>query len=139
MKPDLCERKIKIALALEQAREKIALPEDMLRQILYNLILNAAEASPENGVVRIAAEIAANRLHIAVADQGEGIPEEIGARIFEPFFTTKRTSTAGGAGLGLSICKTLVETINGKIEFTSQPGKGTEFRISLPLNGKSQK
>jgi PAS domain S-box-containing protein len=139
MKPDLCERKIKIALALEQAREKIALPEDMLRQILYNLILNAAEASPENGVVRIAAEIAANRLHIAVADQGEGIPEEIGARIFEPFFTTKKTSTAGGAGLGLSICKTLVETINGKIEFTSQPGKGTEFRISLPLNGKSQK
>ncbi len=133
MKPG--EREIKFDLDLAQAREKITLPENMLRQILYNLALNAVEASPAEGIIRITAAIAENRLHIAVADQGEGIPAEIGARIFEPFFTTKRTSTAGGAGLGLSVCKTLVETMAGEIAFASQPGKGTEFRISLPLNG----
>jgi PAS domain S-box-containing protein len=137
MKPELWERKIEFDLDLEQAREKITLPEDMLRQILYNLVLNAIEASPQNGVIRITAGAAANRLHIAVADQGEGIPNEFGARIFEPFFTTKKTSTAGGAGLGLSVCKTLIETMAGEIAFTSRPGKGTEFRISLPLNGAS--
>jgi signal transduction histidine kinase len=107
----------------------------MLRQILYNLALNAVEASPADGTIRITAAIAANRLHIAVADQGEGIPAEIGDRIFEPFFTTKRISANGGAGLGLSVCKTLVEAMAGEISFVSQPGKGTEFKISLPLNG----
>jgi PAS domain S-box-containing protein len=138
LKPDLSERKLDFTLDLEQAREKTTLPEDMLRQILYNLILNAIEASPDAGIIRITAAITGNRLQIAVADQGEGIPAEIGARIFEPFFTTKRTSTNRGAGLGLSVCKTLVETMAGEIAFTSEPGKGTAFRISLPLNGAKE-
>jgi signal transduction histidine kinase len=129
------ERAIKFDLDLARAREKITLPENMLRQILYNLALNAVEASPADGTIRITAAIAGNRLHIAVADQGEGIPAEIGDRIFEPFFTTKRISANGGTGLGLSVCKTLVEAMAGEISFTSQPGKGTEFKISLPLNG----
>jgi signal transduction histidine kinase len=131
VKPE--ERAVKFDLDLAQG--KITLPENMLRQILYNLALNAVEASPADGTIRITAAIAANRLHIAVADQGEGIPAEIGDRIFEPFFTTKRISANGGAGLGLSVCKTLVEAMAGEISFTSQPGKGTEFKISLPLNG----
>lgn len=134
IEPDLCGRQIKFDLDLKQAREKVTLPEDMLRQILYNLILNAVEASPANGVIRITAGIVANRLQIAVADQGDGIPNEFGTRIFEPFFTTKQTSATGGAGLGLSVCKSLVEAMTGEITFTNQPGKGTEFRVSLPLN-----
>jgi PAS domain S-box-containing protein len=138
VKPDLRERRVEFDLDLAQAREKITLPENMLRQILYHLVLNAVEASPCGGRVRITARVAANSLNIAVIDHGEGIPEEINARIFEPFFTTKQTSITGGVGLGLSMCKNLVEAMKGTIEFTSEPGRGTEFRISLPLNGKKE-
>ncbi len=108
----------------------------MLRQILYNLILNAIEASPPNGLVHVKAAVEEDRMTIAVADQGCGIPEELRAQIFEPFFTTKEAPNKSGVGLGLSICKNLVDAMNGTLELTSQPGKGTEFRISLPLNGK---
>jgi signal transduction histidine kinase len=137
LKPHMRENKIKFDLDLRQARETVALPENMLRQILYNLILNAVEASQQGGLIRITAKITDHCLHVAVSDCGEGIPEEIQSRIFEPFFTTKSNSAMGGMGLGLSICKSLVEATNGALEFTSRPGKGTEFRVSLPLQEKT--
>lgn len=75
---------------------------------------------------------------ITVADQGEGIPEEIRAHIFEPFFTTKGELPQGGVGLGLAFCKSLIETMNGTITFDSKLGEGSEFRVVFPLNGRNR-
>jgi signal transduction histidine kinase len=110
----------------------VRLPENRLRQILYNLIQNAIDASPQGGSVRIGAVIDQQCLTITVSDQG-GIPEEARPHIFEPFFTTKSDLATGGLGLGLSVCKSLVEAMDGSIAFESEPGKGTEFRVILPL------
>ncbi len=134
LRPQFLERHVDFKPDLERARRMITLPENMLRQILYNVILNAQEASPPNGLVFITAQTGEQNLEITVADQGEGIPEEIKAQIFEPFFTTKSSGNTGGMGLGLSICKSLVEAMNGAITFDSKPGEGTICRITMPLN-----
>jgi len=136
MKPKFREQKITVEFDAGSSSPKITLQENMLRQIIYNLVLNALEASLPGGVIRIVAETSEQSLKMAVIDQGEGIPEDIQPQIFEPFFTTKSRARTGGMGLGLSICKNLVEAMNGAIEFSSQPGEGTEFRISLPLSAK---
>jgi PAS domain S-box-containing protein len=133
LKPKFLERHVDFKLDLERARRMITLPENMLRQILYNVILNAQEASPPNSLVFITAQTDEQNLEITVADQGEGISEEIKAKIFEPFFTTKSNGSNGGMGLGLSICKSLVEAMNGAITFDSKPGEGTICRIIIPL------
>lgn len=130
--------KVKITLDLQNAATMVNLPENMLRQILYNLILNAIEASPPEGVVRVAAAVGKECLTITVADQGQGIPEELQTQIFAPFFTTKEGANNNSIGAGLSICKNLVDAMQGTLELTTQPGKGTEFKIALPLNGTSK-
>ena len=102
--------------------------------MLVNLIQNAAEAiaaTPEQGgriTVRASGFPAEAAVVVAVEDDGPGIPAEQLASVFEPFFTTKFT----GTGLGLAISKSLVEQHGGRIEVTSEPGKGTSFLIILP-------
>jgi signal transduction histidine kinase len=127
------QRQVKIEPDTKRAFAKVNFPENRLRQILYNLLQNAIEASPDGGLVRVTAVIDQQQLTIAVSDQGQGIQAEVRSHIFEPFYTTKDGSTSGGMGLGLSVCKSLVEAMNGSIDFESNPGKGTEFRIVLPL------
>jgi PAS domain S-box-containing protein len=134
LKPQCRERHVDFKPDLERARSLVTLPENMLRQILYNVILNAQEASPPNGLVLVTAQADGQNLDIAVADHGEGIPEEIKTRIFEPFFTTKSNGSSGGMGLGLSICKNLVEAMNGAITIDSKAGEGTICQITIPLD-----
>jgi signal transduction histidine kinase len=105
-----------------------------LRQVLYNVIQNAIEASPASGVVKVAATVAGNAIDISIADQGSGISEEARDRIFEPFFTTKSKLSTGGLGLGLSVSKSLVESMGGTLAFETQIGAGTVFKITLPLD-----
>ncbi len=123
---------VQIELDGNQATGMVRLPQNHLRQILYNLIQNAIEASPPGGVVRIAAAIEQQRLKIAVIDQGGGISEDARLHLFEPFYTTKYDTTKGGIGLGLPICKSLVEAMNGAIDFESNSSVGTEFRLMIP-------
>ncbi|MCI0692233.1 PAS domain S-box protein [candidate division KSB1 bacterium] len=127
------QRRIKLELDTDSATNMVRLPENRLRQILYNLIQNALDASPQGSSVRIRAIIDRQCLTITVSDQGDGIPEEARPHIFEPFFTTKIDLATGGLGLGLSVCKSLVEAMNGSIAFESKLGKGSEFRVILPL------
>jgi signal transduction histidine kinase len=105
-----------------------------LRQVLVNLIQNAAEAMPETGghvVVRATAFpgqlTTEGSLVVAVEDDGPGIAADHLDRLFEPFFTTKFS----GTGLGLAISKSIVEQHGGRIEVTSQPGRGTTFLLFL--------
>ncbi len=127
----------KVAIEIEPHDPPIAvtLQENLFRQILNNLLLNAIDASPPGKVVKIGVTRVENILTLTVSDHGRGIPQEVHSQIFEPFFTTKGGRSNTSLGLGLSICKNLVELIGGSIDFTSEMGKGTVFRVVLPIRG----
>ncbi|MCK5732768.1 MAG: ATP-binding protein, partial [Candidatus Latescibacteria bacterium] len=112
----------------------VVMPEPLVRQVLYNVLQNAIEASPPGGIVRIVVAVSENVLTLTIFDQGGGIPEEMGSQIFEPFFTTKSGLTTGGLGLGLSVSRNIVESLGGSLHFESTAGQGTVFNITLPFN-----
>lgn len=136
MEPLAREGGVRLELEAAHARGVVLLSENMLRQILYNLLLNAVEASAEKSTVRITAGISMERLQLQIADQGHGILPDIGTRIFEPFFSSKSKALNGGLGLGLTICKSLVEAMGGSINYESQINRGTTFTVTIPLNRK---
>ena len=125
-------RENNITIEIDSKPITMEMPEGLLRQVLYNILLNAIEASPQGGVVKIMTEVNNEILTLLISDQGVGISLEVQPRIFEPFFTSKHGSQKG-LGLGLSVSKDIVEKLGGHIGFESEPGKGTLFRIILPL------
>ncbi len=110
-----------------------------VRQILYNLISNAVKFT-EVGEVRVNADYSDGKLTLTVADTGIGIEPDRLSRLFDRFVQADSSTTRrfGGTGLGLSICKELATCMGGAIEAESRPGRGTVFRMSLPL-GRVQK
>jgi len=109
--------------------------ESRLGQVFLNLVVNAAQSIEEGNAelneIRVRTSVDdRGRVLVTVTDSGSGIPEEVQARLFTPFFTTKPVGV--GTGLGLSICHRIVTSLGGEISFTSEVGKGTEFRVSLP-------
>jgi two-component system sensor histidine kinase PilS (NtrC family) len=108
--------------------------EDRIKQVLWNLVLNAAQAVDKNkGLIRIRTEDyvdveAGGVVKLTVADDGPGIPEDIQKRIFDPFFSTK----ADGTGLGLPIVARIVDSLGGRVEVDSTPGRGTDFSVYFP-------
>jgi len=103
-----------------------------VQQTMVNIIMNAAQAMPEGGQIQIRTGTNDQYVFVAISDTGPGIKEEDMERIFEPFFTTKEKEQ--GTGLGLSLCKRLIEANAGKIEVESRAGKGTTFTIMIPVN-----
>ncbi|MCX7965174.1 MAG: ATP-binding protein [Syntrophorhabdaceae bacterium] len=101
-----------------------------IQQILVNLIMNAAQAMPNGGLIRITTGEEKDYVFIAVADTGTGIKKEIMDKIFEPFYTTKAKDE--GTGLGLSLCKRLIDANKGRIEVESEVGKGSTFKVLVP-------
>jgi len=110
----------------------IRVDANQLSQVLMNLLLNAAQATPEGGKITVSAERSgsADRVEIRIVDTGCGIPAEVLPHVFEPFFTTKRGK---GTGLGLSISQTYVRSHDGEIQIESVPNCGTTVTITLPL------
>lgn len=104
---------------------------DELNQVWTNLITNALQAMNFKGDLTLEAHRNNGHIEVKIIDSGPGIPKEIQSKIFDPFFTTKRQGE--GTGLGLGICKKIVEKHGGEIAFVSQPGK-TEFIVKLPIN-----
>ena len=102
-----------------------------LNQVFMNLLVNAAQAIPEHGKITIRTREKDGSACIEVSDTGTGISPENISRIFDPFFTTKPVGT--GTGLGLSIAHGIIRKHNGRLEVSSTPGKGTTFRITLPI------
>jgi signal transduction histidine kinase len=130
-------------IAAKQVRLVPEVPEELaleihageLLQVLSNLIANSLDALPAGGSLRLRIHRASSEVHIVVADNGHGIPEEHSQSVFEPFFTTKHDQ---GTGLGLHISKKIVEGYKGRIKMRSsvrQGKSGTIFRISLPCLG----
>uniref|UniRef100_UPI000D3BB812 sensor histidine kinase n=1 Tax=unclassified Variovorax TaxID=663243 RepID=UPI000D3BB812 len=106
----------------------------LLEQVLLNLVSNSLQAMQatlaQERVVEIEAEVLAARMHIRVADRGPGIDAALAEQVFAPFFTTK----AGGLGLGLNICRTIVEAHRGRLSFANRPGGGTVFTLELEIS-----
>jgi hypothetical protein len=98
-----------------------------LEQLFLNLVTNARDAMPDGGVLRIHASPTPGGVEVLVQDTGRGMPPEVLGRIYEPFFTTKDS----GSGLGLTICRSLIWTMQGELTLESAPGAGTTARIHL--------
>jgi PAS domain S-box-containing protein len=113
--------------------------EGRLGQVFLNLIVNAAQALPEGHAeqneIRVSTRVHDGRVVIEVSDTGAGIPPEIIGRIFDAFFTTKGVGV--GTGLGLAICHRIVTDMDGELTVESAVGKGTTFRVSLPIAGRA--
>jgi PAS domain S-box-containing protein len=105
-----------------------------LRQVLVNLVDNAIKYSPEGGDVEIKLDAVNGECLIEVVDEGLGIPSSERERIFEKFYRLdpQQTRGVGGSGLGLYICRELVERMNGRLEVDSEPGRGSRFTVRLP-------
>jgi signal transduction histidine kinase len=99
-----------------------------LSRALRNLVLNAMDAMPEGGTLRVRTEARDGMVRIAVSDSGQGLSEEECARLFTPYYTTKRH----GTGLGLAIVQSVVSDHHGRISATGEPGRGATFMIELP-------
>lgn len=102
-----------------------------LQQVVINLLDNAIDASPEGGRVTLRAHRTETHVQISVTDVGVGIDPNIRSRVFDPFFTTKPVGQ--GTGMGLAICYGVVRRLGGVIELESEPGVGTEFTVTLPI------
>ena len=96
-----------------------------------NLLVNAAHAIPDKGEITLRSGRQGDQVFIAIADSGSGIAPENLTRIFDPFFTTKPVGK--GTGLGLSLSYGIVQKHHGRIEVKSAPGRGTTFRVTLPV------
>ena len=105
-----------------------------IEQVVLAMMINAIDAMPQGGNLWITAQAIESQVTLTVRDDGIGIPEEHLAHIFEPFYTTKES---GGSGLGLAISQNIVERHGGSIEVDSVVGRGTTFRIVLPVDSQS--
>jgi len=123
-----------IRFALQSAIPKlIPLDDKLLRHIFSNLLSNAIKYSPQGGTVDFTVARAGDRLEFAVRDRGIGIPPEDCDRLFDSFHRARNVRDIAGTGLGLTIVKKAVDLHGGSIDFSSQVGQGTTFRVTLPL------
>ncbi len=123
-------RGLKLEIDVEPGAEEVVIDKVQIQQVLLNLIRNAVEAmegQPQRAL-RIVARPAGDRIELSVADTGPGLPETVRERLFQPFVTTK----PGGMGVGLSVCRTIVEAHGGELRAESGADGGTVFRIALP-------
>ncbi|MBM4062307.1 MAG: hypothetical protein FJ265_14595, partial [Planctomycetes bacterium] len=103
-----------------------------LLQVLINILLNAKDASPRGATVWIDDQLAGDEVVVSIRDRGTGIPPENLEKVFDPFFTTKDVDK--GTGLGLAISHGIVERHGGRIEVETEVGRGTTFRVVLPVH-----
>lgn len=127
------ERGVVLETEIRSNLPALGLSEDALRQLLLNLLLNATEVTPEGGRIVLYVDWSpdeVNHLELKIEDDGPGIDPSSGDRIFEPFWTT-RSESAGG--LGLAICKRIVDEAGGSIEAINRRDGGACFRVDLPI------
>ncbi|HKQ50842.1 MAG TPA: ATP-binding protein [Pyrinomonadaceae bacterium] len=104
--------------------------ESELREVLVNMVFNAVDAMPEGGTLTLSAQETEDKVVLSVSDTGTGMSEEVRSRIFDPFFTTKGKA---GMGLGLAVGYGIIRRHDGTVEVRSEVGRGTSFRIKLPV------
>src|SRR5690348_14328557 len=130
LQPELDNRGLTVKTKFARRLPAAPLDATQIQQVLVNLIKNAMQAMTKGGTLTLQTGEGADGVWVSVADTGGGIPEEQINRIFEPFFTTKKR----GTGLGLMIVQRIVRAHGGRIELESHAGRGTTFRVWLPLH-----
>jgi PAS domain S-box-containing protein len=131
----LYKEKIEAVVQLDEKLPKIHADARQLEQVLVNLCLNAIDAMPDGGRLTVGAKwtsaaSSSREVVLSIADTGFGIDGKDLSRIFQPFFTAKKKR---GMGLGLTICERIIKNHGGRIEVESQPGRGTTFKVHLPV------
>jgi two-component system cell cycle sensor histidine kinase/response regulator CckA len=121
---------INLEITLAEQLDQVVADPGQMEQVIVNLILNARDAMPSGGTIRVATANTETGVTLSVADTGSGIDTSVLPHVFEPFFTTKENGR--GTGLGLSTVKEIVEQGGGEIRVQSHPGRGTTFTIRLP-------
>lgn len=132
LKPTLQNANINLELEEDPKNSFGRLDPIQITQVIFNMLINAINASPAGSTIRVKLYSQDGNLSIIIADQGHGIPEEVREKIFEPFFTTKPVGE--GSGLGLSVVHGIIKSHKGQIRFSTETGKGTTFNITLPLH-----
>ncbi len=140
---DRCIRLVQHKLDMSDIQLNLNLSQDLpvahcdpaqIEQVVLAMVINAVDAMPQEGNLWISTQVSADSaIELVIRDDGAGIPEEHLSHIFEPFYTTKE---AGGSGLGLAISENIVERHGGHIEVNSVVGRGTTFKIALPLDSQ---
>ncbi len=127
--PQLQKANVQVARLFPIGIPDVFVDRDLLKQAVLNLVLNAVEAMPNGGQLQLTLSRRGEMAEITVGDTGKGIPQEDRQKVFQLFFTTR----PGGSGIGLASTFRIVQLHNGSIDFTSEVGRGTTFRIELPL------
>ncbi|MCY4554043.1 MAG: ATP-binding protein [Candidatus Poribacteria bacterium] len=130
MEANLAHHKIQLELDLLPETPEIQFDSDKLKQAFMNVVLNAMEAMPQGGTLKVSTIVDEDRVGIKIVDTGIGIPEEDLGQLFEPFFTKKTR----GTGLGLANVKRILEEHGGNVEIESALSEGTEVSLWLPLS-----
>ncbi len=125
-RPMLMGRKGRVRTLIE-GDPVIYADRELLKQAIFNLLVNALEATEEGGGVTVEARVEGESLHLLISDNGKGIKKEELERVFDPFFTTKPR----GTGLGLTVVNNIIKAHEGLVEVESEEGKGTTFHITL--------
>ena len=137
LSPSLKNKGIRLVCKAEQKR--VVLAPDLVKSLLSNLIDNASKAMEGDGIIAVKATAIPGGCQFQVVDNGRGMEQPELAKITEAFYRVDnaRSRSQGGAGLGLALCKQIVELHSGSIQFASVPGKGT--RVTVTLYGKAEK
>ena len=139
---DLSKHRIQVEKK-SQGRPHAFVVPSQIEQVLLNLVINARQAMPRGGRLRVEVRenVRAGMVELVVADSGTGIPPERLRLIFEPFYTTKEPDDNGhgGTGLGLSVCRQIIEQHQGRIRVESLVGKGSTFTVKLPIQPEEAK
>jgi signal transduction histidine kinase len=130
LQPELNNRDLNVKTKLHARLPLAPIDVTQMQQVLVNLIKNAMQAMTKGGTLTLQTGEGADGVWLSVADTGGGIPQEQINRIFEPFYTTKKK----GSGLGLMIVQRIIRAHGGRIDLESHVGRGTTFRIWLPLH-----
>ena len=123
---------VEMAIDVPEVPIPVRADAGQLGQVLTNLVVNARDAMPRGGRLEITVAVSAGEVMLEAADTGDGIPAELIDRIFDPFFTTKPLGQ--GSGLGLAVVWGIVNEHGGRIEVESEPGRGSSFRVLLPMS-----
>ncbi len=132
LEPVADKHHVQLRCDLASGTMAVKLPEGEVKQILYNLVRNAIQASPAGGEVVVRVQADANETTVQVRDMGPGISDDLLPHIFDPFFSTKHADAQAGMGLGLSVSRSLIEAMGGRIEVQSSAGLGSEFFACFP-------
>jgi signal transduction histidine kinase len=130
LEPQLVLKRIGIDVTVDRNLPAVGIRANELHQVLLNLLVNAMYATPPRGRITVGARAVDDKVEIEVTDTGTGVPANLRERIFEPFFTTK--AVGSGTGLGLALCRRVIEAAGGAVTCEEARAGGACFRVRLP-------